>query len=161
MSKVLKDTTLFLTKRKKKSKKGKAEENDITKIILRYSNEHDKIRRILTKYWPILTEDPNLRSLVTKSLQITHKKAGSICEKLVQSEYKGGLRGDPCKTWGTFPRKSYSQCPVIGRRTQFSLPSGDFFRVKHFANCKTRGVVYLMQCQCGAFYVGKTKQELG
>lgn len=34
---------------------------------------------------------------------------------------------------------------------------GKVFR--HFANCKTQGVVYLMQCQCGAFYVGKTRQE--
>lgn len=24
-----------------------------------------------------------------------------------------------------------------------------------------QGVVYLMQCQCGAFYVGKTRKELG
>lgn len=48
---------------------------------------------------------------------------------------------------------------VIGRRT--SLPNGEMFTLKHFATCKTQGVVYLMQCQCGAFYIGKKRQELG
>lgn len=31
------------------------------------------------------------------------------------------------------------------------------FRCKHFVNCRTAGVVYLMQCECTCFYVGKTK----
>lgn len=89
-----------------KTKGGKnksMEETNTTRIILQYSNEHEKIRKILTKYWPILTEDPILGSLVTKNPQITFKKAGSIGGKLVQSEYKGDSRGDSCKTWGTFP----------------------------------------------------------
>lgn len=33
------------------------------------------------------------------------------------------------------------------------------FTLKHFANCKTYGVVYLLQCECTCFYVGKTKTE--
>lgn len=36
------------------------------------------------------------------------------------------------------------------------------FRPTHYANCSTSGVVYLLICQCGCFYVGyvgKTKQE--
>lgn len=33
------------------------------------------------------------------------------------------------------------------------------FKAQHFANCKTAGVIYLLTCQCGGFYVGKTELE--
>lgn len=78
------------------NKKENNKEDNTTRIILR-------IRRILMKYCPILTEDPILGNLVTKNPQITYKKAGSIDGKLVQNEYKGDSRGDPCKTGGDFP----------------------------------------------------------
>ena len=39
------------------------------------------------------------------------------------------------------------------------LPNGQTFRPQHFANCRTHGVVYLLLCGCGCFYVGKTKLE--
>lgn len=133
--------------------------DDTIRIILRYSNEHSTIRRILTKHWSILTDDPVLGSLLTSKPQITFRKAGSLADLLTQSEYKGNQRGDPCKTWGTFPCGNCSFCNVIGKRTTFLLPNGERFQLKHFANCQTQGVVYLVQCQCGAFYIGKTRQE--
>lgn len=40
------------------------------------------------------------------------------------------------------------------------LPNGQVFRAKHHVNCKTYGVVYLLLCDCGSFYVGKTKLKL-
>lgn len=140
-------------------KKAHNKEDNTTRIIMRYSNEHQEIRKIISKHWSILTEDPILRSLVTPRPQITYKKSGAIGNTLTQSEYKGSTRGDPCKTWGTYPCGTCSQCGVIGRRTRITLSSGEDFQLRHFANCRTRGVVYLMQCQCGAFYVGKTRQE--
>lgn len=39
------------------------------------------------------------------------------------------------------------------------LPNGLPFKPQHYANCKTVGVVYLLKCQCGRFYIGKTKLE--
>lgn len=33
------------------------------------------------------------------------------------------------------------------------------YRPRHFPNCKTPGVIYLLTCQCKCFYVGKTKLE--
>lgn len=29
----------------------------------------------------------------------------------------------------------------------------------HFASCKTAGVIYLLTCSCGCFYIGKTNLE--
>ncbi|OCT82417.1 hypothetical protein XELAEV_18024947mg, partial [Xenopus laevis] len=31
--------------------------------------------------------------------------------------------------------------------------------IEHFINCKTQGVIYIMQCGCGLEYVGKTIRE--
>ncbi|OCT98775.1 hypothetical protein XELAEV_18011009mg [Xenopus laevis] len=31
--------------------------------------------------------------------------------------------------------------------------------MKQFMNCKTTGVIYVMECVCGKRYVGKTKRE--
>lgn len=41
----------------------------------------------------------------------------------------------------------------------FLVLNGEMFRHIHFANCQTHGIVYMMACECGAFYIGKTKQE--
>lgn len=35
---------------------------------------------------------------------------------------------------------------------------GRAFKPSHFVNCQTCRVVYLMVCECGAYYIGKTKQ---
>lgn len=99
--------------------------------------------------------------LVMANPHITFKRAGSFWEVLTQSEYRGNQRKDSCKTWGIYPCGSCSFCKVIGQRTSFLLPNGERFHLKNFANCKTQGVVYLLQCQCGALNVGKTRQELG
>lgn len=61
---------------------------------MRFSNEHDSMRKIISKYWSILTEDPILGRLVTPKPQITYKKsrmryyekAGSIGNMLTQRE---------------------------------------------------------------------------
>lgn len=37
--------------------------------------------------------------------------------------------------------------------------NGTKLGTKHFANCNTSSVVYLLVSQCKAFYVGKTKKE--
>lgn len=101
-------------------------------------------------------EDPTLKGLVTPNPQITFRKAGSIGGMLKQSEHRGNLRSDPCRVWGTFSCGACSFCEVIGKRTFFTLHNGERFHLRHFANCKTQGVVYLLQCECG-----KTQRELG
>lgn len=61
---------------------------------MRFSNEHDSMRKIILKYWSILTGDPILGRLVTPKPQITYKKsrmryyekAGSIGNMLTQRE---------------------------------------------------------------------------
>lgn len=67
----------------------KRTEENITRIIIKFSIEHPEISKFITKYWP---DDPILKNLVTAKTQIIFKRAGSIGNMLVQSEYKGKTR---------------------------------------------------------------------
>lgn len=40
-----------------------------------------------------------------------------------------------------------------------NLPDGNTHTIRHRVTCATVGVVYLAQCQCGSYYVGKTKRS--
>lgn len=77
----------------------------------------------------------------------------------VQSEYKGESGRKHCPGRGSFPCGNCSYCPLIKKEKIFSLPNGEIFSPVYFANCQTRGLVYLMLCECCAFYIGKTNQE--
>lgn len=51
-------------------------------------------------------------------------------------------------------------CPWMSTDSRFKLPNGELFNPHFWADCSTQGVVYLMTCKCGAFYVGKTIRQL-
>ncbi|OCT85064.1 hypothetical protein XELAEV_18023227mg [Xenopus laevis] len=52
-------------------------------------------------------------------------------------------------------------CPWIRKATKIEGRSDmkEYF-IKEFINCKTKGVIYIMSCECGKNYIGKTKREL-
>lgn len=67
---------------------------------------------------------------------------------------------DPCKCPGTFQCGGCPYCQFMNIKPNIKLPNGHKYASKHFANCKTIGVVYLLICECACYYVGKTNQEL-
>lgn len=127
---------------------------------MRYSRQHRSINKIIKRHWSILTDDPKLREFVHEKPTITYRRAMSLRDKLVQSEYineNGRLK--PRSVVGSFPCGHCSYCPLIKKDKTFVLPNGNTFTPTQFVNCHTRGVVYLMECECGAYYVGKTRQK--
>lgn len=50
--------------------------------------------------------------------------------------------------------------PRVGFLRYCRLPNGELFTPHTSALCGTTGVIYLMLCDCKAFYVGKTIREL-
>lgn len=90
---------------------------------------------------------------------MTFRKATSLKDKLIQTEFVGQFKKDPCKRLGTFSCGWCAICCYMNTDPHFVLPNGRVFKLQHFANCKTSGVIYLFQCQCLSFYVGKTKLE--
>lgn len=131
-----------------------------TRIITTFSKEHKALRKILQKHWHILLIDPTLNQFITKDPLITFKCTRSLRDRLVTSEYTEEFRGDPCKRWGTFTCGGCFKCQFINTDKNTILPNGKKYRPSHFANCCTCGVVYLLTCPCGCFYLGKMKLEL-
>lgn len=65
---------------------------------------------------------------------------------------------DPCKCPGTFTCGGCNYCRFVNTTRNVTLPNGERYRPKHYANCQTTNVVYLLLCDCFRFYVGKTIQ---
>lgn len=120
-------------------------------IIIKYSNQHTKIRNIIQKYWHLLSMDPNVGRFISQTPSINFRCATSIKDHITQSEFKEEGRGDPCRLKGTYTCGGYNFCRYIWVGSSCRLPNGQTFRARHFANCKTQGVVYLMLCDCGSF----------
>lgn len=59
----------------------------------------------------------------------------------------------------TIPCGTCTYCQYLDTRTVVTLPGGIPWRAKHHVTCNTQGVVYLLQCPCNVFYVGKTRRE--
>lgn len=49
---------------------------------------------------------------------------------------------------------------LLRDRVDFFQLNGQSLRLRHFGNCRTKGVVYLMLCKCNCYYVGKSRREL-
>lgn len=83
-------------------------------------------------------------------------------DKLVQSEFKNeSKRRQHCPALGSFSC-SYSNVPTVSlwdeRKSSLSL-MGTFLNRPILWTVKPGVVVYLLVCECNAYYIGKTKQE--
>lgn len=105
--------------------------------------------------------DPTIGPFIQDKPSFTFKRTRSIKDNLVSSEYVGGGTGkrDPCKRMGTFRCGGCPYCQFMNTKSNIKLPDGSKYTPKHFANCKTIGVIYLLMCDCASYYVGKTNQE--
>lgn len=103
--------------------------------------------------------DPNVGPFVPNVPSFTFRRARSLQDQLVASEFKEGGRKDPCKLFGSFTCGGCGYCRFMNTSKNLLLPNGEKYSPRHFANCSTPGVVYLLLCECACFYVGKTAQE--
>lgn len=62
------------------------------------------------------------------------------------------------ETKGNRPCHKCSYCWYICASRHIIFPNGRMYKPKFLATCQSIGVVYIMICDCDAFYVGKTKQ---
>ncbi|XP_073480204.1 uncharacterized protein [Aquarana catesbeiana] len=142
-------------------KANKSDKNDIgtLRIITKFNNQHRQVRNIVTKYWHMLQCDPTLGPLVPQRPLFTFKRTTSLGDKITASEFKAENNKIHCKYKGTFMCGKCRYCKYMLTTRNPTLPNGQSFHPKHFANCRTFGVVYLLLCECTCFYVGKTKTE--
>lgn len=143
------DRNMLIHKKKIKSS------SQAVRIITSYTKQHKQVRKIFSKYWPLLLADPIACKYVESQPLITYRRARSLKDRLTQSHFQ--MSSLPISTTGTFPWKKCDKCCFMLNHHEINLPNGQIHRIKHRITCQTPGIVYLMQCTCKCFYVGKTK----
>lgn len=141
------------------SKEPRREEHLTTKFITKYSHQQYQFCNILQQHWHILSEDPILRKYVSDYPEIVFKKAPSLRDKLTKSHFAPS-QAQTTNRVGIHTCGHCSFCPWVSTGYKFQLPNGETFCPPFWADCNTQGVIYLMTCRCGIFYVGKTIRHL-
>lgn len=129
---------------------------------MKYSSQHQNIRRILTKQCIKMGSSFKTYQYVSDQPSITFCKAPSLKDTLLSSHYIPPLsrKTDDLKL-GNFPCGSCNYCKyILPYKKVIFLPRRITFVSRHHTTCNSTHVVYLMICQRGAFYVGKTKRRL-
>lgn len=120
--------------------------------------QHVLLSSVLNKHWWLLERESKFAPFISQKPCITYKKSNSFRDDLIMSHYKGEKRKDPCTVHGTYKCQNCKYCQYIWGR-EFTTPFSSIIEeCRHFVNCKTEGVVYIMLCECGAFYIGKTSR---
>uniref|UniRef100_A0A8C5QN04 GIY-YIG domain-containing protein n=1 Tax=Leptobrachium leishanense TaxID=445787 RepID=A0A8C5QN04_9ANUR len=158
-----------LLQRKPKSQKN---QNNQTKwefaFLTKFNGRSRDIEKALSRCWPVLQNDQVLSKYLPAFPRVIYRKANSVKNSLAPSclplENNKELNPHPLlnRPKGFFKCKMCSMCRDLKAKVdQFkSIRTGKEYYIKEFINCNTTNVVYLLQCGCGAQYIGKTKRKL-
>lgn len=130
-----------------------------------YSAEFHKIKKIVTKYLPVLSNDHIYSQILNKGIRTVSRKAPSLGGLLSPSLY---ISKKQTAHWlqfkGTYRcgGRSCTYCPFIkGGDTVTSTSTGKSYKIQSFINCNTRYIVYVITCTiCSIQYVGRTTRRL-
>lgn len=129
------------------------------RFITTFSDQHQTVHSILSKHWHILLADPTLSKYLGPHPEITYRRSRSIKDCLLHSHYhKSWDRQD--ESLGLFRCGSCDFCHLLLEGPSFTLPNGRTHFLRHHITCLTKGVIYIILCRCGAFYIGKTIMPL-
>lgn len=124
------------------------------RFITRFSQQQE-LRNILGRHWYIVLNYPYISKYIKNYPDIVLRRAPSVRDQLTSSHYIPNS-DHPCAFWGIATCGRCNMCPWIHQGTEFVLPNGQVFTPRFHVDCNTPGIVYLITCVCGAFYVGKT-----
>lgn len=142
-------------------------------FVTTYNHEHRHIKNILAKHWHILKNDPHLDSLIPTAPRMIFRRAKTLKNILAPSMLKtknkmfnncpdttthiDQIRGNyRCKN------KRCKCCINIahGAKNITSNATGEDFEIKTRIDCDSSFVIYILKCNCGLQYVGRTSQKL-
>lgn len=129
------------------------------RVITRYSNQHAEIRNILNKLWLLLSADPIAVKYIREFPEITFRRVPSLKDRLVHSHFDNVPLPTTQINTGTDPCDQCDVCEFVDHKSQFKLPNGTWHSIKFRVTCQTPSVIYLAQCLCGGFCIGKTKRQ--
>lgn len=126
-------------------------EDKSLRFITPYNNQWSDLRRVLDNRWCILQLYHRLKGKFTDRPLLTAQRAPSLRDILVESHFSRPTtrlnRGS--RLCGTYPCGDCTVCQFIKPATGFKNPiNGEEHQANCYINCKTRYVVYCIQCPC-------------
>ncbi|CAJ0964297.1 unnamed protein product [Ranitomeya imitator] len=134
------------------------------RFVTDYNNSWHQVTTIINRHWSILRTDSQTAEVTSDRPLLAMRRAPNLRDLLTQSHFTRPTvrlnRGLNLK--GSFPCGDCNVCSfMIPTRNIFFNPvDSSTHRLKHYINCKTRDVIYVIICPCGKPYVGQTSQEL-
>lgn len=126
-------------------------------FITTINSQQHEFKSILSRYWFLLTSNPVVANFVSKYPFLTFRRSRSFRDCLTTSHFDPSSTSD--HTVGTFRCGSCAYCDNLDTRSMIQLPDGMTWTSRHHVDCNKRGIVYLLNCPCGAFYLGITPRE--
>ncbi|XP_075448371.1 calcium uptake protein 2, mitochondrial isoform X1 [Ascaphus truei] len=147
------------------SRKKEYKSNNAPKFITQFNQSAHQIRNILNCHWKIIRNDPVIGHLVPEYAPTVFRKARSIKTILAPSKLKTkkitnqnmALREGNVSCG----RGRCLTCKHLTKSNKFTSHSnGTSYEIKDHINCLTEYVVYLISCECGTQYIGRTSRAL-
>ncbi|OCT72143.1 hypothetical protein XELAEV_18035109mg [Xenopus laevis] len=135
-------------------------------FITRYSRQYKKIVKTVKKFLPILYADRDFCRALDPGIGCVARRAYTLGDSLSPSLFKetNNSKQDFLRHSGCF-KCGHNRCVTC----KYLKVSGEFtstvttttYKIKHYINCCSRGIVYLITCtKCGKQYVGCTIRSL-
>lgn len=139
-----------------------------TRMILDYNVQHKKFEKIVFKYWLILKQDRVLGPALSDHPQFKYRKAPSLRDKLApgvidppvlfENRIFNFLTG--FYACGCCPPFKQVRGNVKKWKEFVTTVTNKLYQIKELITCSTSGVVYILECECGLQYVGRTSRPL-
>ncbi|XP_069484193.1 serine/threonine-protein kinase 38-like isoform X1 [Ambystoma mexicanum] len=117
------------------------------------------LKATIKKFWPLiqicLPDEPLPRMALKRGKNLKDILTHARLNKKPQRSELWSLR----EIVGHHPCGTCSVCKLTKKTTSFKIKQQDW-KLKHFSNCKTPNVIYVIECPCGLRYVGQTKRQV-
>ena len=138
--------------------------NDVT-FITGFNADYRVFEDIIRKHWPITLGDPQLSTILPARPKFVYRRAKRIRDSLVKN-----VPDPPKKMISFLDQKGFYRCgrckpcrTTKGSRKvdQFqSHANNEQFKVGKLITCSSTHVTYVIECECGLQYVGRTTRKL-
>ena len=129
-------------------------------LVVTYHPNLPRLEKTIRRYHHILQDSDRLRQAFPSLPIIAFRRPRNLRDLLVRAATSPNT-GNPPGNFRCEARRCKT-CPILVTTDTFaSSVTGERFKLKLRASCKTSNVIYLIQCRrCGLQYVGETGQPL-
>ena len=139
------------------------------KIVLDYNIQYRQFEKIVNKHWEVLKKDKVLGTVLPAHPRFIYRKAPSLRDVVAPGvidpppPFKENRIFNFLSGFYACGRcQSCKQCKFnIKKRKEFtSFSTKKSYTIKNLITCNTEGVIYMLECDCGLQYIGRTSRSL-